>query len=312
MSVNIWNLEWLNHNSQRSYPIADWATKECSDSAAIKLPDDFILALSLGINSAHSIDIDGFYIKSVLVMDTGCSVVIGYGGSDVAITHIRAGSDQMTYTLTGLGDFSDIVGYIAINPDSSIMKGVSGYYNFSREATCLEPDCIRPMIKTISSVSVYTDAFSQGETFYGDIVFRAGANMDIRVSKENNNSVIVFSAVNGADLTDECECTVDKDRIPIRSINGEVTTDENGDIQITGTDCLNVRNGEHSITLEDTCSQPCCGCAELDALYDNIKDIITGATTLRTAIENVAAKQDQVELVYQSEGTNSCNCKSNS
>lgn len=310
MPLNIWNLEWLNHNSQRSYPIADWATKESSESSAVKLPDDFILALSIGVNSAHSIDIDGFYIKSVLVMDTGCSVVLGYDGTDVAITHIRAGSDQVTYTLTGLGDFNDIVGYIAINPNSSIMKGLSGYYNFTREATCLEADCIRPMIKTISSISVYTDSFSKGEILYGDIIFKAGANMDIRVSKTENSSIIVFSAIDGSGLTDSCECSVDKDRVPVKSINTAIA-DENGNIQIVGTECLAVSEEGNTIILEDTCSKPCCGCAELDALYDNVKDVINGATTLRTAVENLAAKQDQVELVYQNEGKPSCNCQSN-
>lgn len=314
MPLNIWNLEWLNHNTQRSYPIADWATKESTESSAVKLPDDFILALSIGVNSAHSIDIDGFYIKSVLVMDTGCSVVLGYNGADVAITHIRAGSDQITYTLTGLGDFDDIVGYIAINPNSSIMQGLSGYYNFTRNATCIEPDCIRPMIKTISSISVYTDAFSKGEMLYGDIILKAGANMDIRVSKnEDESATIVFSAIDGSGLTDECDCAVDKDKVPIKSING-VEADENGNIQLVGspnTTCLSVSTEGNSIVIEDTCSTPCCGCAELDALYDNVKDMINGATTLRNAIENVAAKQDQIELVYQNEGKASCNCKVN-
>lgn len=314
MPVNIWNLEWLNHNSQRSYPIADWATKACKDSSAIKLPDDFILAVSLGVNSAHSIDIDGFYIKSVLVMETGCSIVIGYNGSDVAITHVQAGSEQTTYSLTGLGDFYDLVGYIAVNTNSSIMQGLSGYYNFTREATCLEPDCIRPMVKTISSISVYTDSFSKGEMLYGDIILRAGANMDIRVAKYEGSSQIVFSAVNGADLTDECECAVDKDKTPITSIGG-IEADDNGNVSIIAspdTQCLKITTAENSVIIEDTCSTPCCGCAELDALYNNIKDVISGAATLRNAIENVAAKQDQIELVYQNEGKTSCNCKGNS
>lgn len=313
MPLNIWNLEWLNHNSQRAYPIADWATKESTESRAIKLPDDFILALSIGVNSAHSIDIDGFYIKSVLVMDTGCSVILGYNGTDVAITHVRASSEQITYTLTGLGDFDDIVGYIAINPNSSIMQGMAGYYNFTREATCLEADCIRPMIKTISSISVYTDSFSKGETFYGDIIFRAGANMDIRVSKnEDNNSVIVFSAIDGSGFTENCVCAVDKERTPIKTING-VEADKDGNIQIVGSTestCLSISSEGNSIVLEDTCSVPCCGCAELDALYDNVKDVINGAATLRNAVENLAAKQEQIELVYQNEGKPSCNCKS--
>lgn len=228
----------------------------------------------------------------------------------------------MTYTLTGLGDFDDIVGYIAINPQSSIMKGLSGYYNFTREATCLEPDCIRPMIKSISSLSVYTDSFSKMERLYGDIILKAGANMDIRVSKTENSSIIVFSAIDGSGLTDKCECAVNDEMIPITSINGitadengAITVsgvpDENGNVNISGSDCLSITADAHGIVLQDTCSEPCCGCAELDAIYDNLKDCIDGAATLKNAVENLVAKQEQVEMVYLSEGKESCHCVTN-
>lgn len=308
MPLNIWNLEWLNHNSQRSYPIADWASKECTESSAIKLPDDFILALSLGINVGHTINIDQFYIKSILVMNTGCSIIIGYEDKDVAITHIRTNTDQVTYTLTGLDEFSDIVGYIAINPKSQIMSGLSGYYNFTRDATCLEADCIRPMIKTISSLKVYTDTYNTGETIYGDVVLKAGANMDIRVFSDDGRTNIVFSAIDGSGLNRDCNCDIDDTMTAIRTING-VHPDANGNINLIGSHCLSVDPGSHSITLEDTCAEPCCGCEELDALYNNLKDCINGATTLKKAVENLVAKQDQLELVYSTEGKGSCNCK---
>lgn len=306
MSVNIWNLEWLNHNSQRSYPIADWASKECIDSTEIVLPDDFILALSLGINACHSIDIDGFYIKSVLVMDTGCTIIIGYEDQDVAVTHILANSDQTTYSLVGLGEFDDIVGYIAINPQSNIMKGLSGYYNFTREATCLEADCIRPMIKSISALQV-DNGGSMSSRMYGDIILKAGANMNISVSTERDRSVITLSAIDGSGLSETCECAEDKEMPPVRSING-VTGNSKGNLSITGVACVSLSEAANGLTLTDTCSEPCCGCVELDALYENLKDLINGAGTLKNAIENLINKQQQLELVYGSEGKTSCNC----
>ena len=313
MSLNIWNLEWLNHNAQRSYPITEWATKECTESSDVLLPDDFILALSLSIQGCHSLDIDSFYIKSILVMETGCTIIIGYNGNDVAVTHILANQEQSTYALTGLGSFSDVRGYIAVNPDSKIMKGFSGYYNFTKEATQLEPDCIRPMIKSISSITVYSDDFSNAQVMYGDVVFRAGANMDIRISTDgDNHGLLMFSAIDGSGLNEECPCDIEnKERPTLRSING-VIPDENGNINLIGSNCLSITSDSNGITLTDTCAEPCCGCAELDALYDNVKDFKDGATTLRNAIENLTTRQQQVEMVYQSEGKSSCNCKSNS
>lgn len=307
MPLNIWNLEWLNHNSQRSYPIADWATKECTESSAIKLPDDFILALSIGVNACHSLDIDGFYIKSVLVMDTGCSVILGYQDEEVAVTHIVANSDQVTYALTGLGDFDDIVGYIAINPKSQILTGLSGYYNFEWEATCLEADCVRPMIKSISAFQV-DDGSHVSSRMYGDIILKAGANMDITVASDGGVNTITLSAIDGSGLSEKCECEEDSERTPIRSING-ITADPNGNINLVGTSCLRISTITNGLKLEDTCSEPCCGCPELDAIYDNLKDCMDGADTLKHAVEDLNAKQDQMELVYQSEGRNTCNCK---
>lgn len=309
MPLNIWNLEWLNHNSQRSYPIADWATKECTESSAILLPDDFILALSLGVNACHSIDIDQFYIKSILVMDTGCSVIIGYEDKEVAVTHILANSDQMTYTLVGLGEFDDVVGYIAINPKSNIMSGLSGYYNFTREATCLEADCIRPMIKSISALQVENGS-SVSQRMYGDIILRAGANINLAVSKdeESDRSVITISAISGKGFSETCACAEDDTMPPIRSING-ITANDDGQISITGANCMTVARGTNSLTFQDTCAEPCCGCEELDALYENVKDMIDGASTLRNAVEDLASRQQQIEMVYGNEGkTPSCNC----
>lgn len=307
MPLNIWNLEWLNHNSQRSYPIADWATKQCSESTDITLPDDFLLALSLGINACHSIDIDGFYIKSILVMDTGCSVIVGYNDKEVAVTHIVANSDQMTYALVGLGEFDDIVGYIAINPHSNIMSGLSGYYNFTREATCLEADCIRPMIKSISAIQVENGS-SLSSRMYGDIVLKAGANINIALDTEDDTSVITISAIDGSGFSALCECAENEKMPPIRTING-ITGGENGNLTITGSNCLTVSSGTNSLTFQDTCAEPCCGCEELDALYENVKDMIDGATTLQNAIEDLASRQQQIELVYGNEGKSpSCNC----
>ena len=42
MPLSTWNLEWLNHNSQRNYPIADDATGY-DETGTFKIPEDFIV-----------------------------------------------------------------------------------------------------------------------------------------------------------------------------------------------------------------------------------------------------------------------------
>ena len=126
MSLGLWNLQWLNHNSQRSYPIADWATKKCNYSDAIRIPNDFILAINFAISSALTVDIDKFYVKAVAIMQNGASIILGYSGldSDVAVSHIvvDGSTDIITAALTGINEFDDTVGYIAVGANSEIFR----------------------------------------------------------------------------------------------------------------------------------------------------------------------------------------------
>ena len=57
MPIGIWNLEWLNHNSQRSYPLAEDATKT-DITGTFTLPDDFILGLYFPIHAGLDVDVE--------------------------------------------------------------------------------------------------------------------------------------------------------------------------------------------------------------------------------------------------------------
>ena len=304
---NIWNLEWLNHNAQRSYPIADWATKKCNTDESIILQDDFILALSLGISVEHTLDIEKFYIKSIQVSESGCGIIIGYKDSLVGITFIRHDKEITTASITGLEGFEDVVGYVAVNPQSEIFRFLPGEYTFDWEATALEPDCIRPMIQSIVSFQV-----NGGTTRYGDIIFREGAN--IRIT--SNNGTLIFTAIDAEGFTNTCDCSTDNsNNNPIVSING-VYPDENGNLDLIGDptpgkECLYFITELNKIILNDTCSMPCCGCVEINALYQNLKDAMDGVATMNRVLNELSNKQSQVELTYSTAYKNRFKCECN-
>ncbi len=298
MSLGLWNLQWLNHNSQRSYPIADWASKYCSLGNDIKLPDDFILAINFAVSAAVKVDIDKFYIKAVAIMPTGVSILIGYSGYDstVAVTHIVTEGDNeiVTAALTGVDEFDDTMGYVAINANSSIFNLSPGYYTFNYDATALEPDCIRPMLRAVTSLQVQT-AGGYSERMYGDIVLVAGSNIEIDVLEQSaTRNVIRISALNDKSYTQQCVYADNKDRREVTAING-VTAAENGNITIQGTDCVSVTGGGNAIYLKDTCAQPCCGCPELTSLAAQIDRLADGKATLEAFTAELVAGVNTLE-----------------
>ena len=298
MSLGLWNLQWLNHNSQRSYPIADWASKECEIDENIRIPDDFILAINFAVSCALSVNIDAFYVKSLTITNNGVSICLGYNGIDdiVAVTHLARTNDDeiLTAALTGMNDFDDTVGYIAINARSSIFSLTPGYYTFTYDATAIEPDCIRPMLRGVSSIRIQTSG-SYSERLYGDIVLVAGNNINLEIlSKSDTGGTIRISAVNNPNYETSCEGTDDSEREYIRTING-VSPNANGDINITGINCMSISSGNNSIILKDTCAEPCCGCAELNELESQINRLVDGSATLETFLMQLIGSVNNIE-----------------
>lgn len=292
MSLGLWNLQWLNHNSQRSYPIADWASKECSESSDVRIPDDFILAINFAVSSAVNVDIDKFYIKALAIMSTGASILIGYKGSDntVAVTHIITTTDDeiITSALTGLNDFDDTVGYIAINAKSEIFNLTQGYYTFNYEATAIEPDCIRPMLRAVTSLQVQT-AGGYSDRLYGDIVLVAGNNIAIDILEQSDTrNVIQISAKADEAYESPCPYIDNSELVNITTING-VSPTQSGNITIRGIQCVSVSGGDSVVTLADTCAMPCCGCPELNALEEQIQRFMDGKATLEGFLSELIA-----------------------
>lgn len=294
MSLGLWNLQWLNHNSQRSYPIADWATKHCAISDEIRIPDDFLLAINFAVSCAMSVNTDQFYVQSLSVMPTGISITLGYNGYDqaIAISHIlrNTGEEVTTAALTGLNAFDDTVGYLAINPNSSIFDLTPGYYTFDYSDTALESDCIRPMIRGVSSIRVKTGG-GYSDRLYGDITLLAGSNIAIDVLDSNT---IRISAVDSPKYATVCDDIDTRERPCVTSING-VAPSPSGALTIVGTECVSVGSENNGIMLIDTCAKPCCGCPELSALEEQIKRLQDGKVTLEQFITDLVTSVSSIE-----------------
>jgi hypothetical protein len=312
MPIGNWNLQWLNHNSQRSYPLTDWATKTDTRNT-IRVPDSFLVALYLPISATNEVNAGQFFLKNLLISPAGFNVVIGYQPAnngdvvDVAAANIARASfsPNRSYALGGLDAFDDTIGHLVIGSLDEIDKLPPGYYEFTYTAGALEPDVIRPAIRGVSRLRVQNNGQSSAY-IYGDVTLVAGSNIRISVAYTDEDTKVIFDAIDGANLNADCICPAPEDGECIRCINGVCSDD--GTFTILPNPCIEIVPGSNSLTISDVCAQPCCGCAELEELNLQLDLFASGVTTLQNFVSRLGAEVSQMSLVVLSSRLNDTGC----
>jgi len=304
MPRGTWNQEWLNQNSQRAYPLTEFATKK-DRSGTLALPDDFILAITFPVHAGNDVQPSKFYLKEIGVFSAGFSISIGYNSSaedadveddinrpTVATTLFSRNShaEYASYALAGTGDFADAVGQINIGKISTLSAAASGTYLFNPDDGYLEVETIDPMIRQVQGLVVINNG-ERSATLYGDIELFAGTNMrlDVTQGTSDTDAKITFNAIDGAGLSDDCVCEDDSAGPCIRTINGIPPTTA-GNFQIVGDTCLEVQTITNGIKLVDKCSEPCCDCAELEALTLEVNTLHNASNNVQGFVNRLQAE----------------------
>lgn len=304
MPVGNWNLQWLNHNAQRSYPLTDSATKK-DITGTLSLPDSFIVALYLPVPANTTFTPSGFFISRVLVSPTGFNIVVGHTNGQTTITDVAAANiarvnyaPNRAYALAGIDRFYDIIGYVVLGDLSDIDRQPPGQYEFDFNGGAIEPDAIRPMLRAVSSLQISNNG-EVSDRIYGHVTLVAGENIRLVKSVVTVNGEtetrIRIDAINSENLNQPCLCDVVSDSPCITSINGVTTTD--GNFVIAPNDCVSVTTMQNGLKVADTCAQPCCGCSELDALRDQVNRFGDGITTLQNFVTRLGSEVTQMSLV---------------
>jgi hypothetical protein len=317
MPIGNWNLQWLNHNSQRSYPLTERATK-VDTTNTVRIPDSFIVALYLPIHAGLSVQTDQFFVNTLLISPTGYAIGVGYLDPVTGQTTLVASANiakathtaNNTYALGGINDFADTIGQVVIGRLDEIDTLPPGLYTFTKYGAELETDAIRPMIRGISAMRVINGQEISPD-IYGDIELVAGTNcrIDYAVNPTSGNPRITVNAISGLNLNALCDCDVNSTGECIRCINGVCSQD--GNFNITGNECITVAASANGIQLSDVCAVPCCGCAELDAIKTQIDRFSDGVSTLQNFVTRLSSEVTQMSLVVLGSrlgdsGCNSC------
>lgn len=310
MPIGNWNLQWLNHNSQRAYPLTERASKT-DTSNTITIPDSFIVALYFPIHSGTTFSPTGFFVKSLLISATGFNIVIGYSNGttsvDVAAANIARSSyvANRAYSLAGIDNFYDSVGYVVLGNLDEIDQLPPGLYTFSPAAGELESDAIRPMLRAVSRLQVINNN-ETSEYIYGDVTLVAGTNVRISVSSAAGETTITFDAISGENLNQDCLCDIYDAGDCITAINGVHAV--GGNFLIAPDDCTQITEISGGIKISDICAQPCCGCTELNALVAQIDRFGDGITTLQNFVTRLGSEVTQMSLVVLGSRLSSSGC----
>ena len=293
------DLEFVDHNSERAYPLASDATG-ADASGTFVLPKDFLVGLRLPINWRMNVSPQKFFLRSVLLRDAGCSLTFAYNGIsgavDVASVNIplATASRYAQYTLSGLGDYSDSRGFVIISSVENLKKQPAGSFTFNFADARLEPDVIVPAIRNLSGLRVFS-AGVESSLLTG--VGRLTAGSNIRLTAEalgEGEHRVVISAISGEGLTEECVCYDDGD--PVTSVNGIPPT--NGGIALLGNNCFEVSAGEAAVIVKNLCSQPCCGPEDLVKLTEVAESLWSKSTTLENFLVTLEARSTATDMIF--------------
>lgn len=289
----LWNVEWPNCNASRKYPLAETATMKDASGGFI-LPNDLIVDFVMPVHSSLTPDVDPtlFHVAQVGVFSAGVVLSFGYNGTVFATVNIPSADFKKysTYVVTGVGQMLDSRGWVTIGSLDTTLQS-AGAWSFDVEGGRIHPMCIRPDLRSVTSIVVY-DAAGESRPVVGDIEFIAGNNFQFRVEKkedfpseERTRDRIIFDAVDGTDLEDTCECNnVDTSAPCLRTING-LHGDESANINIVaGSSCLTIENADHTVTVKDVCSEPCCDCRELDTVITAIETVTSQVLEIESTV----------------------------
>jgi len=291
----VYNVEWLDQNARRRFPLADDADG-VDTTGGFALPTDLILELDLPVHSGLDVEPGQFFIYSILVSSIGLTVTMAYQptGDDPVIvavaavprsTHVRG----KAYNFLGVGDFADTAGVIVIGSLDTLESQPVGLFTFEFAAGRLDPFSVRPMIRGVTGV-VVNNGGEESDLLTGDIELVAGSNIRLTATGQQ----IRIDAISGEGLTDDCECNDGVPANPITSINGVTTLDNN--FTLIGTECIQFEPIEGGLRVTDVCAQPCCGYAELERLTAELERLRGESNLLSTYVDRLQNSVTSMEL----------------
>lgn len=299
VSQNIWNVEWLNANSQRKYPLRDDATL-ADTSSTITIPNSLITDFRWPIVANDAIDPTGFYVYSISIFGTGVTIEIGYSGEVVGSVVIdnETFTDNKSFRISGLGDFADTVGTIIIGKLEEVLT-LAGTFNFSGPAASgFLPTTVLMVPKGVSAIYLKNGS-DLSDALQNDITIEAGRNFAVSFQERDGTPtdphVVSLSAIDGAGLNSDCDCSESADRPCIKTIDGVGPDPDTEDFLLEDSDCLKLEGIANGLKIKNECATPCCGCEELEIVNSTLERVVGQVNALASLASAIQAQVANLE-----------------
>jgi hypothetical protein len=296
--ANIDNLDFLNLNSLRNYPIREGLSRVSTDGG-FTIPNNFLVELQLAATYDPS---RRFYISKLSNFESEITVQISdYSGAIVGVFVITTATHTTykEYYLEATEAFVGATGIMTICSLQNIQETPTGNFTFTPQATEFEARTSIPALKGINRLIFKTAA---GKTFgvTGDVEILARTN--VRFSQEPITGMIVVDAAEGIGLNADCAALYPC----IKTINS-IPPDSDGNFTLDFSSCASLTTipAGTGLLLEDVCCKPCQGCNDIAELTNRLSSLESQLLTLRTYYDNL----NNLFIQYKTTVDFTCDCQ---
>lgn len=291
----VWNVGWLNANSQRRYPLSEEANvRDTTDTFSI--PNDFIVDLLWPVHADASIDPRLFHIASIAIFGAGVTVAIGYNGTVIGSASIDAAAFQPNtpFFINGTGDFFDTVGKIVIGSLKTVQQS-AGSFQFDVANGRIEQTAIKPDLRGVTALYLRNGVETIGP-LQDDLILQSGERVLLNLIKvPGERDRIIINAIDGIGLNEDCNCQENQDLPCIQTING-LGPDEDGNFLLLDDECLKLQAIANGLQLNEECAQPCCGCEELKIVRDTLEFVVQSVQNIENASQRLESAIQTLQI----------------
>ena len=318
-------LEWLDQNRHRNYPLADGVTATNMQGQVI--PTSFLCDMSLNVPPLDIFISGKFYISEITAMASGFQLTISFIDPDSAGATALEVFRSAPISYDGVEDsrvtLFPTFAMISAYPEMEYANGelIVGSCRGMREAVgavfSVSDTEINPFVVHKGYAGLYRiiveDSAGVEHVITGDLTLSAGDGVTLGVSTDVNtgHSIVTLSepvdaSTNTTDAVDEAlEKLYEKLGIPITSING-IAPNDDGSFTIAGLDCTEVGATSNGLTISNPCAKPCCPSdvpADISAALQSLEDIKNRLLNYHeTLLNNLQTMQSRLSSLIASRG----------
>lgn len=278
------NLDFLNLNSLRNYPIQDDLSR-VSDDGQFTIPNSLIVDMSVCPPQTGDAlivvgDVPQLYISRIVSGSANLVIEIsvnGYGVFGTFQTVLSSISENTDVALTPGSLFPSATGIITIGSIADLTNLPYGNFTFSYPNTGLLMRVFSPNNSGVSWIN-FSDAQGNSAVLTGNIELIGNSNIQFRTVSD----IVYIDAGEGLGLNKTCTTVPE----PILTING-VGPDSNGNFTLIGSNCVNIADASFGVLLTNPCGQPCLGCDAIDTLTTQVNSLESSVLNLKTFVDGL-------------------------